>query len=214
MPLAASRSPRRSIRSTRSSAPPAFAKVTSCSTTTVYRSHGGITHLPDICVNVPVFWDDEIVAWVQCYGHVEDIGGIATGSMPLTSTEIYHEGLMIPPVKLYEAGKVNDALYTVILRNSRFPESLRGDIDAEISACRLGAERLQGLCRRYGKDTVAACFARMLQRCADGLREHSVAPNRRRHLFLRRLHRPRFRQSRSVVHGQTHDGKIGRSVKR
>ena len=138
----------------------------------VYRSHGGITHLPDICVNVPVFWDDEIVAWVQCYGHVEDIGGIATGSMPLTSTEIYHEGLMIPPVKLYDAGKVNDALYTVILRNSRFPESLRGDIDAEIAACRLGAERLQGLCGRYGKDTVAACFARMLQRCADGLREH------------------------------------------
>ena len=60
----------------------------------------------------------------------------------------------------------------MILRNSRFPESLRGDIDAEIAACRLGAERLQGLCGRYGKDTVAACFARMLQRCADGLREH------------------------------------------
>ena len=60
----------------------------------------------------------------------------------------------------------------MILRNSRFPESLRGDIDAEISACRLGAERVQGLCRRYGKDTVATCFARMLQRCADGLREH------------------------------------------
>ena len=79
---------------------------------------------------------------------------------------------MIPPVKLYEAGKVNDALYTVILRNSRFPESLRGDIDAEIAACRLGADRLHGLCRRYGMDTVAACFERMLERCADGLRDH------------------------------------------
>lgn len=136
----------------------------------VYRSHGGITHLPDMCVNIPVFHEGVLLGWVQSFGHVEDIGGIAVGSMPTIATSIHHEGLMIPPVKLYESGRLNQALYEVILRNSRFPASLRGDIDAEVAACRMGATRLTELCRRYGRETVAEAFERLLARCEHAIR--------------------------------------------
>src|ERR1700704_3312159 len=70
----------------------------------VYRSEGGIGHLPDLCVTVPVFHDygsgPEVVAFVQAFGHHDDIGGAVPGSMPSHATSVFQEGLMVPPVKL------------------------------------------------------------------------------------------------------------------
>jgi N-methylhydantoinase B len=137
----------------------------------VYMSEGGITHLPDICVNLPVFFEGQLLAWVQCFGHVEDIGGLAVGSMAALATSVFQEGLMIPPVKLYEGGRLNHALYELILRNSRYPDSLRGDLDAEIAGCRLGVTRVTDLFRRYSPTVVVEAFDRLLDRCERGLRE-------------------------------------------
>src|SRR5215468_5574670 len=107
----------------------------------VYQSEGGIGHLPDLCVTVPVHHEDQVVAFVQAFGHHDDIGGAVPGSMPSHGTSHFEEGLIVPPVRLYHAGRPNTDLLRVMVRNSRQPESLRGDLDAEVAACRMGAER-------------------------------------------------------------------------
>jgi len=130
----------------------------------VYGSEGGIGHLPDLCVTLPVFHDDHVVAFVQVFGHHDDIGGAVPGSMPSHATSAYQEGLIVPPVKLYDAGRPNEDLIKVMVRNSRLPDSLRGDLDSEVAACRLGAERVADLFRRYGRVQVEACFDAILDR--------------------------------------------------
>src|SRR3989442_4805233 len=120
----------------------------------VYQSEGGIGHLPDLCVTVPVHHDRQVVAFVQAFGHHDDIGGSVPGSMPSHGTSYYQEGLIVPPVRLYDRGRPNTDLMLVMVRNSRLPDSLRGDLDAEVAACRMGAERIADLFRRYGRQTV------------------------------------------------------------
>jgi N-methylhydantoinase B len=130
----------------------------------VYQSEGGIGHLPDLCVTVPVHHDGDVVAFVQAFGHHDDIGGCVPGSMPSHGTSYYQEGLIVPPVRLYEAGRPNVDLIRVMVRNSRLPDSLRGDLDAEVAACRMGTERVADLFRRYGRRTVEECFEAILTR--------------------------------------------------
>ncbi|HEV7662359.1 MAG TPA: hydantoinase B/oxoprolinase family protein [Chloroflexota bacterium] len=130
----------------------------------VYQSEGGIGHLPDLCVTVPVHHDGQVVAFVQAFGHHDDIGGSVPGSMPSHGTSYFQEGLIVPPVRLYAGGIANTDLINVMVRNSRLPDSLRGDLDAEVAACRMGAERIGELFRRYGRPTVEACFEAILDR--------------------------------------------------
>src|SRR5699024_7587727 len=74
------------------------------------------------------------------------------------ATSVYEEGLMVPPIKLWDQGEPNRAALTIMTRNSRMPESLAADLDAESSACLMGAQRLAELFARYGRDTVQTCF--------------------------------------------------------
>jgi N-methylhydantoinase B len=136
----------------------------------VYLSEGSIGHLPDLTTTVPVFHQGDVVAFVQAFGHHDDIGGMVPGSMPAHATSAFQEGLMIPPVRLFSGGVRNDDLYRVIVRNSRTPESFAGDLDSEVAACQMGARRLQKLFGRYGTDAVEACFQALVQRCADNFR--------------------------------------------
>mgnify|MGYP006151683365 CR=1 FL=1 len=136
-----------------------------------YKSDGGITHSGDVCITNPVFVDGEIVAYVQVFGHVQDIGGLTPGSVPLVAYEIFHEGLLIPPVKLYERGVRNEALYDTILDNTRFIDDLQGDIDAFVNATKIGVARVQELCERYGVAAIAQTFDGLLDRCAKTLLE-------------------------------------------
>src|SRR5699024_6143289 len=134
----------------------------------VYRSEGGIGHLPDLCVTVPVFHTDpdtgkeEVVAFVQAFGHHDDIGGAVPGSMPSGATSVYEEGLMVPPIKLWDQGVPNEAALAIMTRNSRMPDSLAADLDAECSACLMGARRMAELFARYGRDEVYAAFDAIL----------------------------------------------------
>ena len=89
-----------------------------------YLTEGSIGHLPDLCSTVPVFHDGEVVAFIQAFGHHDDIGGRVPGSMPGTATTVFEEGLAVPPIKLYSAGVRNDAVFTIIKRNCRVPEML------------------------------------------------------------------------------------------
>jgi N-methylhydantoinase B len=130
----------------------------------VYSSEGGIGHLPDLCVTVPVFHvgprdvRPKVVAFVQAFGHHDDIGGAVPGSMPSHATSVFEEGLMVPPIKLRDASGPNQAVLTIMTRNSRMPESLAADLDSECAACLMGASRLAELFDRYGQEAVEACF--------------------------------------------------------
>jgi N-methylhydantoinase B len=141
----------------------------------VYLSEGGIGHLPDLCVTVPVFADGEVVAYVQAFGHHDDIGGKVPGSMPSDARSVFEEGLMVPPIKLEDRGVRNEAVVRIMTRNSRLPDHLAGDLDSEINACRMGARRIEDLFRRYGRETVEACFDAILHRTTETFRREILA---------------------------------------
>jgi N-methylhydantoinase B len=140
----------------------------------VYLSEGGIGHLPDLCVTVPVFCDSgdgpEVVGFVQAFGHHDDIGGAVPGSMPSHATSVFEEGLMVPPIKLWDAGVPNRAALAIMTRNSRMPESLAADLDAECAACLMGSRRLAELFERYGVDAVEASFDQLVDRTTETYR--------------------------------------------
>ncbi|MGW1993947.1 hydantoinase B/oxoprolinase family protein [Embleya sp. NPDC001921] len=141
----------------------------------VYESEGGIGHLPDLCVTVPVFADGQVVAFVQAFGHHDDIGGCCPGSMPSGATSVYEEGLMVPPIKLWDQGVPNQAALRIMTRNSRMPDSLAADLDAECSACLMGSRRLGELFERYGRETVEACFDAILDKTTETYRREILA---------------------------------------
>ncbi|TKK86923.1 hydantoinase B/oxoprolinase family protein [Herbidospora galbida] len=141
----------------------------------VYLSEGGIGHLPDLCVTVPVFHDGQVVAFVQAFGHHDDIGGACPGSMPSGARSVFEEGLMVPPIRLWDQGVPNDAALRIMTRNSRMPDSLAGDLDAECSACLMGARRLGELFDRYGREAVEACFDAILAKTTETFRRELLA---------------------------------------
>ncbi len=145
----------------------------------VYRSEGGIGHLPDLCVTAPVFHDagdgPRVVAFVQAFGHHDDIGGAVPGSMPSNATSVFEEGLMVPPIKLWDEGVPCEQALKIMTRNSRMPESLAADLDAECSACLMGARRMAELFDRYGVDQVEACFDAILDKTTETFRREILA---------------------------------------
>ena len=141
----------------------------------VYLSEGGIGHLPDLCVTVPVFVDGQVVAFVQAFGHHDDIGGAVPGSMPSTATSVFEEGLMVPPIRLWDQGMRNEAALRIMTRNSRMPDSLAADLDAECSACLMGSRRLTELFDRYGRTTVEACFDAIIDKTTQTYRREILS---------------------------------------
>src|SRR5690348_8163665 len=141
----------------------------------VYLSEGGIGHLPDLCVTVPVFCDGAVVAFVQAFGHHDDIGGVVPGSMPSHARSVFEEGLMVPPIRLWDEGRPNTAALAIMARNSRMPESLAADLDAECSASLMGARRLGELFDRYGRAAVEACFDAIIERTTETFRREILA---------------------------------------
>lgn len=119
--------------------------------------HGG-SHLPDITLVSPVYDQAEasvLLGYVASRAHHADVGGISPGSMPL-ATELFQEGLIIPPVRLARAGRPDEGILDLITRNSRTPEERLGDLTAQLAAHEVGAARLQALARRYGRDVLHA----------------------------------------------------------
>ncbi|MDD9859348.1 MAG: hydantoinase B/oxoprolinase family protein [Nitrospira sp.] len=118
--------------------------------------HGG-THLPDITIVSPVFItqgaQDLLLGFVANRAHHADVGGMSHGSMPL-SRDVYQEGIILPPVKLVEAGRMNQSLWDVFLANVRTPQERTGDLRAQLAANRTGMERLHALVARYGLESV------------------------------------------------------------
>ena len=122
--------------------------------------NGGGTHLPDINIIAPVFFERKIVAFVANIAHHADVGGMVPGSEAAVCTSIYQEGIRIPPVRVMIGGKVNRDVLDIVLLNSRTPEERIGDLQAQFAANVVGTRSVQALFKRYGVDnterTVAA----------------------------------------------------------
>src|SRR6202161_542103 len=140
-----------------------------------YLTEGSIGHLPDLCSTVPVFHDGVVVAYIQAFGHHDDVGGRVPGSMPGTAATVFEEGIAIPPVRIYSEGVRNEAVFTIVRRNTRVPEMLSADLDSEIQACLMGARRMSALFERFGREQVEACFQAILDKCRDIYRNELLA---------------------------------------
>jgi N-methylhydantoinase B len=130
---------------------------------------GGLPHVSDMAFIAPVFADGKIVAFSGSIAHKADVGGAVPGSTSANATEIFHEGLLLPPVKIWEAGEPQPDIERIILTNSRQPTLMRGDIHAQIAVTQMGAARVKELCGRFGADMVTDAFAAILKGAADEL---------------------------------------------
>ncbi|HYC49330.1 MAG TPA: hydantoinase B/oxoprolinase family protein [Burkholderiales bacterium] len=124
----------------------------------------GGTHLPDIAIMTPVFHDGQVIALTATMTHHGDVGGYSPGSLPPNSTEIYQEGLRIPALKFREAGEYNETLVALLRLNSRLPDTLMGDLNAQLAACTVGGRRLKELAQQYGREYLMAVFEELLDR--------------------------------------------------
>src|SRR5437667_2561187 len=131
---------------------------------------GGLPHVSDMAFIAPVFADGQLVAFAGSIAHKADVGGAVPGSTSANATEMFHEGLLVPPVKIWEAGRPQGDIERIILTNSRQPALMRGDIHAQIAVTQMGAARVKELCARFGSATVTDAFAAILKGAADELR--------------------------------------------
>ena len=123
----------------------------------------GCTHTPDVCLFSPVFHDGELIALTSTIAHHVDIGGKVPGSEGPDNMEVFAEGLILPPLKLIEEGRPNQAIFDILAANVRDPRGSAGDLRAQIAGCRTGERRLAELAGRYGnarfREMCNACLA-------------------------------------------------------
>jgi N-methylhydantoinase B len=146
-----------------------------------YGSNGGTSHLNDQVFVQPVFFDGELVGFSQSWAHFTDVGGIISGSISPNATEIFHEGVVYPPTKLYDQGVLNEAIFRIFIRNTRFPLQTQGDTRAMIASLKLGERRLMEMCERFGPAVFADAVEQLNERTRKAVRAHleSLVPDGR-----------------------------------
>ncbi|MEO1308155.1 MAG: hydantoinase B/oxoprolinase family protein, partial [Pseudomonadota bacterium] len=122
-------------------------------------NHGGVTHLNDIVIAKPLFFDGACVAFTASIGHWGDIGGKVPGSMAAEATEIFAEGLRLPPLRLFSAGVKNQAVFDIIAVNSRLPDFVKGDLWAQVAASKSAERQIRTIYEKYGAKTVDIAIA-------------------------------------------------------
>jgi N-methylhydantoinase B len=127
-----------------------------------YASGGAVSHSPDQVFVAPVFAEGRLSAFAQSWAHFNDIGGMRPGSLSPDCTDIFQEGIIVPPVRLARRGVIVEELLRLFYRNSRFPEMVKGDTRASLAAIRLGASRCGELFARFGRPRITAAFARLI----------------------------------------------------
>lgn len=129
-----------------------------------YCCDGAVSHLPDWLVIMPVFKDGKHIAWTGMFGHMSDNGGLIEGSVPISATSIFQEGIRIPPVKLYAKGELQEPLLKLILHNVRIADWNRSDLLALVTACQTAGRRCIELAGRFGDDGFHSAMLEMLNR--------------------------------------------------
>ena len=133
----------------------------------------GGTHLPDFYVFKPIFREQQRIGWAISIGHQMDVGGMTPGGNGCDATEIYQEGIRIPPIKLYERGEPVQAMFDLIAANVRVPRLVIGDVRAQVAACLTGEREYLGLVDLYGLERFAQCGTALLDQ-AERLARNAI----------------------------------------
>jgi len=129
------------------------------------------SHILDMCMYKPVFFEGKHIFWSVCKAHLTDAGGPVPASYNPDATEIFAEGLRVPPIKLWEKGRQRDDILNLILTNMRARRDQEGDFKALIGACQLGEKNLINLVKKYGLDQVDSCINNLLSMADKHMRE-------------------------------------------
>jgi N-methylhydantoinase B len=132
--------------------------------------YAGGTHLSDFRLVRPLFRDGKVFCYLASVGHWHDVGGNVPGNYNPVATESFQEGMLIPPVKLYERGELRQDVIDILSSNSRLPNSLFGDLNGQINALDLGVKRMEELLADYGDNTVEAALVELKARAAQLMR--------------------------------------------
>lgn len=132
---------------------------------------GGVAHSPDMAVATPVFADGRLIAFCTSIAHKPDVGGLAPGSASPASRSIFHEGLLVPPCKLFERGQLVDGVKRILENNSRTPKLLLGDLFGQVGCTRIGAQLFQELTQREGVATILNAIEQLMDSSERQLRE-------------------------------------------
>jgi N-methylhydantoinase B len=125
-----------------------------------YMMEGSTSHLPDLLLIRPIFYEDDRIGYALQWGNLMDVGGSTAGSIPIDARSIFEEGVRMPPVKLYDGGRLNEEVLRFFCHNSRTPRETRADIMAISAGTATGAQRVKDICERFGKETyLDACDA-------------------------------------------------------
>jgi N-methylhydantoinase B len=136
---------------------------------------GGVTHLNDVILTMPVFAGDDIVAWTANIAHWNDVGGMVPGSMSTDATEIFQEGFILAAVKLFSRGQPIRSVFDILTSNCRMPDFLTGDLWAGVASVRVGERRVLEIVNKYGKDV----FLHAIEEYLDYGEQVSLAALRR-----------------------------------
>jgi N-methylhydantoinase B len=135
-----------------------------------YASRGAVSHSNDQVFLAPVFHEGRRAAFVMGWAHFADIGGLRPGSISSDATDIFQEGIIIPPTKVIDAGLVNEAALEIFHRNSRYPAQSRGDTRALMASVDLGVRRMVEILGRFGVDVVGEAFGQLFARTRELVR--------------------------------------------
>src|SRR5262245_34548911 len=135
-----------------------------------YGSRGAISHSNDQVLLAPVFHDGKRCGFVMGWAHFSDIGGLRAGSIRPDTTDIFQEGIIVPPTKLIDSGVTNEGALKIFFRNSRFPEQNLGDMRALMASTSLGVKRIEEIAARFGREIVADALRQLVARTPTLLR--------------------------------------------
>ena len=124
--------------------------------------YNGGTHLPDISIIQPLFHGNRVVALAATMSHHQEMGGMVAGSLPPNATDLFQEGLQLPPMKLIEGGTPVQQVFDILERNVRTPHVVMGDLRAQLAACKLAGDRLQELCEAHSVDELESIMEALL----------------------------------------------------
>jgi len=136
-----------------------------------YGSRGSVSHSPDLVFVSPVFVDAQLRAFAFSWAHFVDIGGSELGSTTPKARDVLAEGVVIPPVRLIRDARFNDELMRILLKNTRFPDMVRGDIRALVAAVRLAEKRLIEIAERFGGPALTSAFGQLIDQTGNAVRK-------------------------------------------
>ena len=143
-------------------------------------AHIGGTHLSDVRLVRPYFWDGILFCYLASVGHWHDMGGAVPGNYNPAATDVFQEAFVMPPVRLAKAGKLNRDIINIMLRNTRLPQSAMGDLNGQLSALDVGSKRVDELLDEYGAETVSSSLKALVHRAESLMRsELETLPNGR-----------------------------------